>query len=406
MKVFTASPTHIAAALLTGVMSLSGCSGSGDSSPVTEAPDIADGSPVAADDEDVFEDDVPGVADPVTQNLIRIDFDIQVPAYQSDALQVSVTWGDTFLLADWVGDEFWAATDEFPAGTGNLMTVAFHDGNGEIILGSVEFLYETGVNVAETVRITADQFNTDRWDNDEDGISNLDELIAGTDPSGLIRVLLFSETQGFRHDSISDALLALEELASSVGIRADRTNDSSGVFTDEVLASYDAVVWSLTSGDVLDAQEQDAFERYIQAGGGYVGIHAASDTEYEWPWYGDLVGAYFERHPAIQTATQNVENNAHSSTTHLGATWTRTDEWYDYSRNPRTQVNVLLNLDESSYSGGGMGADHPSAWYHEYDGGRSWYTGGGHTAESYSEPDFRAHLLGGLQYAAGMKTSP
>jgi len=132
-----------------------------------------------------------------------------------------------------------------------------------------------------------------------------------------------------------------------------------------------------------------------------MGIHAASDTEYEWPWYGALVGAYFDRHPSIQEATQNVEIGSHVSTAHLGSTWMRTDEWYDYRSNPRAQVNVLLSLDESSYSGGGMGSDHPSAWYHDYDGGRSWYTGGGHTASSYAEPDFRAHLLGGLRYAIG-----
>ena len=161
-------------------------------------------------------------------------------------------------------------------------------------------------------------------------------------------------------------------------------------------------MWVLTSGDVLDADEQSSFERYIQGGGGYAGIHAASDTEYDWPWYGRLVGAYFERHPVIQTATLNVEDSTHLSTSHLDSTWTRTDEWYDFQSNPRAEVNVLLSLDEGSYSGGGMGADHPSAWYHDYVGGRSWYTGGGHTSASYSEPDFRIHLLGGLRYAAGI----
>ena len=232
-------------------------------------------------------------------------------------------------------------------------------------------------------------------------MSNLDESIAGTDVFASPKVLLFSETRGFRHDSIPDALDALEALAASAGIRTDRADDSTGAFTETSLADYDAVVWVLTSGDVLDADEQAAFERYIRAGGGYAGIHAASDTEYAWPWYGDLVGAYFDRHPAVQSATQDVEDGSHPSTAHLGSTWTRTDEWYDYRTNPRARVNVLLSLDERSYSGGAMGDDHPSAWYHVHDGGRSWYTGGGHTGASYAEPDFRAHLLGGLRYAVG-----
>jgi len=197
-------------------------------------------------------------------------------------------------------------------------------------------------------------------------------------------------------------LSALIALSASAGMQADLADDSAGVFTDTNLARYDAVVWVMTSGDVLESDEQLAFERFIRSGGGYAGIHAASFTEYEWPWYGALVGAYFDSHPEVQSAIQVVENNAHASTQHLGVRWSRTDEWYDYRSNPRAQVNVLLSLDESSYTGGKMGDDHPSAWYHEYDGGRSWYTGAGHTKASYAEPDFRAHLLGGLRYAAGL----
>jgi len=218
----------------------------------------------------------------------------------------------------------------------------------------------------------------------------------------ITRLLLFSETRDFRHDSTEVALSAIEELALSAGMQTDRAGDSAGVFNQANLANYDAVVWVMTSGDVLDSGEQVAFEQYIRSGGGYAGIHAASFTEYEWPWYGNLVGAYFDSHPAIQSASQFVEDTSHQSTAHLGSTWTRVDEWYDYRSNPRAQVNVLLSLDESSYSGGAMGNDHPSAWYHDFDGGRSWYTGGGHTESSYSEADFRAHLLGGLRYAAGL----
>jgi len=344
----------------------------------------------------------PVVPDPMAQNSIRVNFDIQVPAYQSNNLQVRLTWGEKTLIADWIGDEFWSASDDFPTNVEQLLTATFFDANGDITLGSFESAFKTDTNATMSYQITADQFDTNRWDNDGDGVSNLDELIAASESPASTRVLLFSETRAYRHDSIADAVTSLQELAASVGIQTDHAEDSASVFNATNLANYDAVVWVLTSGDVLNAEEQAAFENYIRAGGGYAGIHAASDTEYEWPWYGGLVGAYFASHPEIQTASQNVEDGSHPSTAHLDLRWTRTDEWYNYSTNPREQVNVLLSLDEASYNGGEMGADHPSAWYHNYDGGRSWYTGGGHTSASYAEPNFRAHLLGGLRYAAGL----
>jgi len=312
-----------------------------------------------------------------------------------------VIWGDQTLNASWVGDEMWSATAEFPQNTEHQLLLTFYDDNGAVPLASFEQSFRTGATDFESVTITANQFNADLWDSDNDGVSNLAELIAGSNLTDSPSVLLFSETRGYRHDSIESALQALEQLAASNNIQTARADDSTGLFTEANLASYDAVVWVLTSGDVLDNSEQAAFERFIRAGGGYAGIHAASDTEYEWPWYGDLVGAYFSSHPEIQSATQIVELSSHPSTAHLSLNWTRTDEWYDFRANPRSKVNVLMRLDEQSYSGGLMGEDHPSAWFHEYDGGRSWYTAGGHTEESYAEPDFRAHLLGGLQYVVG-----
>ena len=151
-----------------------------------------------------------------------------------------------------------------------------------------------------------------------------------------------------------------------------------------------------STGDVLDSTQQAAFEGYIRAGGGFVGVHAAADAEYDWAWYGGLVGAYFKSHPAIQQATVHVAETSHLSTRCLPASWTRTDEWYDFRARPSDSVSVLATLDESTYSGGTMGSPHPIAWYHRFDGGRAWYTALGHTTESFSEPAFLDHLAGGI----------
>jgi cytochrome c len=227
---------------------------------------------------------------------------------------------------------------------------------------------------------------------------------SGGDENAGYGVLLFSKTAGFRHDAIPDAIAAIASLGAQHGFAVDATEDAS-VFDDTTLSQYRAVVFLMTTGDVLDSGQQAAFERYIQAGNGFVGIHSASDTEYNWPWYGRLVGAYFSDHPAIQTATIHVEDHSHPSTAALPETWVRTDEWYNFRSNPRAEVNVLGRLDEATYVGGAMGDDHPIAWYHPYDGGRAWYTAGGHTRESYAESLFVEHLLGGIQFAAGVAAS-
>ena len=217
------------------------------------------------------------------------------------------------------------------------------------------------------------------------------------------RALVFSATAGFRHGNIEAGIAAIEQLGSTHGFAVDHTEDASA-FTPGNLGSYDVVVWLSTTGDVLNTEQQAAFEQYIQAGGGYAGIHAASDTEYSWQWYGDLVGAYFSGHPANQDATVVVEDPAHPSTAHLPAQWQRHDEWYSFRENPRGDVHVLASLDESSYDPGShaMGEDHPIAWCQDYDGGRAWYTAGGHTAEAFAEPAFLEHVLGGLRTAAGV----
>ncbi|MDG4814836.1 ThuA domain-containing protein [Micromonospora sp. WMMD956] len=213
-------------------------------------------------------------------------------------------------------------------------------------------------------------------------------------------VLVFSKTAGFRHDSIAVGTQAIRDLGAANSFTVTATEDAAQ-FTTANLARFEAVIFLNTTGDVLNDSQQAAFESYIGAGGGYVGVHAAADTEYNWPFYGNLVGAWFASHPAIQQARVKVEDRAHAATAHLGQTWTRTDEWYDFRTNARSTAHVLASLDESSYSGGAMGGDHPHAWCKTYNGGRSFYTGGGHSQSSYSEAAFRAHLLGGIRYAAG-----
>jgi cytochrome c len=214
-------------------------------------------------------------------------------------------------------------------------------------------------------------------------------------------ILVFSKTTGFRHESIPHGIEAVKALGADHGFAVDSTEDAARL-TDEELARYRVVVFLSTTGDILDDRQKAAFERYIRAGGGFVGIHSASDTEYQWAWYGRLVGAYFASHPEIQRAAIHIEDPAHPSTRDLPAVWQRTDEWYNFRSNPRGAVHVLATLDEASYSGGKMGADHPLAWCQAIDGGRSWYTAMGHTVESYAEPLFRRHLLGGIESAAGV----
>ncbi len=213
------------------------------------------------------------------------------------------------------------------------------------------------------------------------------------------RVLVFSKTVGYRHSSIEPGKLAIQKLGTENGFVVDTTEDAS-LFTEENLKRYSAIIFLNTTGDILDHIQQADFERYIQAGGGFVGVHSAADTEYDWIWYGRLVGGYFNGHPEIQDASIIVLDKTHPSTKMLPDSWGRKDEWYNY-KSLRSEINPLLNLDESSYSGGTNGANHPIAWYHDFDGGRAFYTGGGHTDESYSEPLFLEHLLGGIQYAIG-----
>ncbi len=212
-------------------------------------------------------------------------------------------------------------------------------------------------------------------------------------------VLVFTKTDGYRHQSIEKGVMTLRKLGRSNNFIALRT-ESDEDFSAENLKNYQLVVFLNTTMNVLNDAQQKAFEGYIKGGGSFLGIHAAADTEYDWPWYGKLVGGYFDGHPNdpnVRKATIAVLDKTHSSTAHLSNKWVRSDEWYNFKElNP--DVTVLMNLDEGSYEGGTNGDHHPIAWYHEFDGGRAYYTGGGHTDESFDEPDFKKHLMGAIAW--------
>lgn len=224
--------------------------------------------------------------------------------------------------------------------------------------------------------------------------------------SGDPHVLVFCKTAGFHHESIADGIAAIQKMGAENGFTVDTTTNAEW-FTDDTLKKYSAVVFLSTTGDVLNNYQEAYFERYIQAGGGYMGIHAAADAEYEWGWYGRLVGGYFLSHPGINDTFPNVQeavltitDQKNNATKHLPHEWKRTDEYYSYKKlNP--EVNVIMTIDEKTYHGGANGDNHPMTWYHEYDGGRAFYTALGHTSESYTEEPFLKLVLGGIQYAIG-----
>jgi len=217
-------------------------------------------------------------------------------------------------------------------------------------------------------------------------------------------VLVFTRTTGFRHASIPAGIVAIRELGAQARYTVDATEDPA-VFNEARLAGVKAVVFLNTSGTVLNDDQRSALERWIRAGGGFLGVHAAADTEYEWPFYGELLGTWFARHPAVQTATVHVIDRAHPATSRLPETWTRTDEWYDFRAQP-SGVRVLAEVDESTYTGGSMGTHHPIAWTHGMGAGRSVYIAMGHTEESYAEALFREMLLGALRFTSGDAPTP
>jgi type 1 glutamine amidotransferase len=214
------------------------------------------------------------------------------------------------------------------------------------------------------------------------------------------RMLVYSRTTGFRHESIPAGVSALQALGERAGLAVDATEDPA-VFTPAALSRYAVVAFLSTSGTVLDDAGRDALTGYMSAGGAWLGVHGAATTEYDWPYFGGLVGAWFDEHPKIQSATVTVEDHAHPATSHLPSAWTWHDEWYNFRTNPRPDVRVLLTVDETTYAGGTMGSDHPIAWCHDFAGGRSFYTALGHAAETYADKDFLGHLSGALTWLTG-----
>ncbi|WP_329291182.1 ThuA domain-containing protein [Streptomyces sp. NBC_01455] len=212
------------------------------------------------------------------------------------------------------------------------------------------------------------------------------------------RVLVHTRTTAYRHDSIPAAVAAVRSLGGAHGFQVVATEDP-GLF-EGPLDAYAAVVFLSTSGDVLTPAGRTRLAAYVEDGGGFVGVHAAACTEYDWPYYGELLGARFDRHPDLQPGRALVVDRAHPATRHLPPVWEFTDEWYDFRPGPDGSARVLVRADESSYEGGGMGDDHPLVWCREQGAGRVFYTALGHTAQAYEDPDFRHHLLGGITWAA------
>lgn len=213
-------------------------------------------------------------------------------------------------------------------------------------------------------------------------------------------VLVFSKTEGYRHESIEDGQQMFRELAEDKNFTVEFSEDAS-VFDQSSLEKYNLIVFLSTTGDILDGEQQRELERFMEAGGSWMGIHAAADTEYDWPWYNKLVGAYFLSHPPGQPeATVRVTDRGHPSTEHLSEAWVRKDEWYNY-KSIQNDFTTLMRVDESTYEGGENGEDHPIAWYKPIGNGRMFYTGLGHTRESYSDADFVQHIAGALDYLFG-----
>jgi cytochrome c len=214
------------------------------------------------------------------------------------------------------------------------------------------------------------------------------------------RVLVFTKTAGERRPSIKAGVEAVRELGKQRGFAVEATDDASR-FTGEVLQRFRAVIFLNTTGDVLNDAQQAAFERYFKEGGGFLGIHSAAETEPDWPFYQQILGTKATGLSSVQQATVKVADRVHPAGKVLPEYWKPTDAFYDFAGNVRGVSHVLATVDETTYSGGAMGADHPIVWCKDYKGGRSFYTGLGETSAQFQDGTFRGHLGGAIEWAAG-----
>jgi type 1 glutamine amidotransferase len=222
------------------------------------------------------------------------------------------------------------------------------------------------------------------------------------------KALLVTTTREWHHESIHSGVLAIQELGRKNYFDVILFEDPNS-FTDKFLEQFQVVIFLCTTGDIFDSAQQKVMERFIQSGKGYVGIHSASDTEYDWDWYTKMVGRMFYIHPVIQTARLNVLDTAFHGLQGFAGNKLWTDEWYQFGPENITGLNYILAVDESSYNpkvdggtkkGEGMGKFHPIAWYHNYDGGRAFYTALGHNPADFSDPAFLNHIYAGIFWAA------
>jgi type 1 glutamine amidotransferase len=213
-----------------------------------------------------------------------------------------------------------------------------------------------------------------------------------------IRVIMLTATRGFRHDSIPTARDVMNAMASSSGeFTVTMTEDVSAI-TASTLVGYDVLFFALTSGELpFDSDQKAAILNFVSGGKGFLGVHSATDTLYDWPDYGRLVGAYFKEHPWTQSATVLVEDQTHPSTVGLGDRFRLTEEFYTFRENPRPRVQVLLRLDPSSV---GTTGDYPLAWTQSYGAGRVYYNALGHFADTWRDRGFQRQLAGALRWAA------
>ena len=222
------------------------------------------------------------------------------------------------------------------------------------------------------------------------------------------KALLVTTTRGWHHESQHAAVLAIKDMGVKNFFDVVMFEDPKG-FTDKFLEQFQVVIFLCTTGDIFDSTQQKVMERFIQSGKGFVGIHSASDTEYDWDWYNKLVGRMFYIHPVVQTARLKINDAAFPGLQGFanGRLWT--DEWYEFGPEKMTGLNYILSVDETSYNakvqwgqkkGEGMSPMHPIAWYHNFDGGRAFYSALGHLPTCYSDPAFLNHLYAGIFWAA------